>query len=145
MADVTALVEQASALSDEERTAFLTEFISRQNVLWLSTAVKALEQKFGVTASAPVVMAGGAAVAAGAPAAQAQAEEKDTFDVVLKDAGANKLAVIKAVRQFRPDLGLKEAKELVEKGGTVKEALPKQEAEKICKELEAAGAKVEMK
>lgn len=146
MGDMTGLLEQAGKLSDEEKTAFLAEFVAQQNVLWLSGAVKALETKFGVSAAAPVVMGGGGpAAGAGAGGKAAPAEEKTTFTVALKNAGPNKLQVIKAVRTFRADLGLKEAKDLVEKGGAVKEDIPKEEAEKIKKELEAAGAEVELK
>ena len=139
MADVTALVDQASQLSDEERTAFLTDFVAKQNVLWLSGAVKALEDKFGVKA------ASGAMVMAGAPAAAEAKEEKTTFDVVLKAAGATKINVIKVVRAAT-SLGLKEAKDLVDKGGAaVKEGVPKEEAEKLAKDLKDAGAEVEIK
>ena len=99
-----------------------------------------MEEKFGVTATAAVAVAGPAAGGAAAPAA----EEKTEFDVVLTDAGANKINVIKEVRGIT-GLGLKEAKDLVEAGGKVKEAAAKAEAEEIKKKLEAAGAKVELK
>lgn len=145
MSDVATLVGQVSKLSDDDKTAFLTEFVAGQNVLWLSGAVKALETKFGVTAAAPMAFAGAAPAAGGAAAPAAVEEAQDSFNVVIKEAGANKLQVIKVVRTFRADLGLKDAKDLVEKGGTVKESVPKEEAEKMKKELEAAGAKIELK
>lgn len=110
----------------------------------LAELVKALEEKFGVSAAAPVAVAAPMVAAAGAPAAEAAAEEKTEFKVVLKDAGANKIQVIKVVRQFT-DLGLKEAKELVEKApSVVKEGLSKEEAEEIKKKLEEVGAKVDL-
>jgi len=105
---------------------------------------KKLEEKWGVTAAAPVAMAmpAGGGAAGAAPAA---AEAKTTFDVVLKEAGANKINVIKEVRAVT-SLGLKEAKDLVEGAPkTVKEGATKEEAEEIKKKLEAAGAKVELK
>ena len=101
-----------------------------------SELVKALEEKFGVSAAAPVAVA--AAPAAGAAHAAA-AEEKTEFNVVLKDAGAKKIDVIKVVRAFT-GLGLVEAKGAVEKGGVLKENVAKEEAEKILADLKAAGA-----
>lgn len=122
------------SLSREE----LTEAIANMSVLELSEFVKELEDKFGVSA-APVAVAGGAA--AGGEAA----EEKTEFDVVLAEAGAKKINVIKEVRGIT-GLGLKEAKEIVESAPkTLKEAVSKEEAEEIKKKLEAAGAKVELK
>ena len=112
--------------------------ISSMSVLELSELIKEMETKFGVSAAA-------VAVAAPAAAAAAPAEVKDAFDVILTAAGDNKVAVIKAVRAVTT-LGLKEAKDLVEGAPqTVKEAVPKADAEKMKKELEAAGAKVELK
>lgn len=142
MANVAGLVDEVSKLADEERTQFLTEFVAKQNVLWVSTAVKALEEKFGVKAAS----GGGMMVAAAAGAAPAAAkEEKTAFDVILKDAGANKINVIKVVRAAT-NLGLKEAKDLVDKGGQpVKTGVPKEEADKLAKELKDAGATVEVK
>ena len=141
MANVAGLVDEAGKLTDEERTAFLTEFVAKQNVLWLAGAVKALEDKFGVKAASAVAVA---APAAGAAPAE-KAEEKTTFDVVLKSAGANKIQVIKVVRAAT-SLGLKEAKDLVDKGGqSVKTGVPKDEADKLAKELKDAGAEVEIK
>jgi large subunit ribosomal protein L7/L12 len=113
--------------------------IASMSVLELSELIKEMETKFGVSAAA-VAVAGPAAAAAAAPA-----EVKDSFDVVLTAAGDNKVGVIKAVRAVTT-LGLKEAKDLVEGAPqVVKEAAPKEEAEKMKKELEAAGAKVELK
>jgi len=141
MGNVAGLVDEASKLSDEERTSFLAEFVAKQNVLWLSTAVKALEEKFGVKAAA----GGGGGGGAAAPAAAAPKEEKTAFDVVLKSSGANKINVIKVVRAAT-SLGLKEAKDLVDKGGqAVKTGVPKEEADKLAKELKDAGAEVEIK
>ena len=119
----------------------IVEDLSALTVLEAAELSKLLEDKWGVTAAAaaPVAVA-----AAGAPAGEA-AEAKDEFDVVLADAGGNKIAVIKEVRAIT-GLGLKEAKELVEAGGkTVKEGAKKDEAEEIKKKLEEAGAKVELK
>lgn len=115
------------------------EYISGLSVLALSELVKEFEEKFGVSA-APVVVAGGAG-AGGAAAA----EEKTEFNVVLTDAGANKIGVIKVVRALT-GLGLKEAKDAVEQTPSVlKEAISKEDAEKAKKDLEEAGAKVELK
>ena len=114
--------------------------ISNMTVLELNELVKALEEKFGVSAAAPVAVA--AAPAAGAAAAPA-AEEKTEFNVVLKDVGAKKIDVIKVVRGFT-GLGLVEAKAAVEKGGVLKENVAKEEAEKIVAELKAAGATAAM-
>ena len=110
--------------------------LEAMTVLELKELVSALEEHFGVTAAAPV------AVAAAGPAEAA--EEKTEFDVVLKSAGANKIAVIKEVRAIT-GLGLKEAKDLVDKGGVIKEAAPKDEANAIKEKLTAAGAEVEVK
>lgn len=116
------------------------EFISNLSVLELSELVKEFEEKFGVSA-APVMVAGAAGGVAGGEAA----EEKTEFNVVLTDAGANKIGVIKVVRALT-GLGLKEAKDAVEGTPSVlKEGLNKEEAEKAKKELEEAGAKVELK
>ena len=142
MGNVAGLVDEASKLSDEERTSFLAEFVAKQNVLWLSTAVKALEEKFGVKAATGGGGGGGGAAPAAAAAVK---EEKTSFDVVIKNAGANKINVIKVVRAAT-SLGLKEAKDLVDKGGqTVKSGVTKEEADKLVKELKDAGAEVELK
>ncbi len=106
-------------------------------LLEASELVKALEEKFGVSAAAPVAVA--AAPVAGAAAAAPAAEEKTEFNIVLKDAGAKKIDVIKVVRTFT-GLGLVEAKTAVEKGGVLKENVAKEEAEKILADLKAAGA-----
>lgn len=119
MADIAKFIEDIKALT----------------VLELNELVKAIEEEFGVSAAAPVMMAG-------APAAAA-AEEKTEFDVVLADVGANKIAVIKAVREVT-GLGLKEAKDLVDNAPKpLKEAVSKDAAEEIKTKIEAAGAKVE--
>ena len=116
----------------------LVSELSGKTVLEIAELVKMLEEKWGVSAAAPVMMAGGAA--GGAPV-----EEKTAFDVILKDAGPNKINVIKEVRAVT-GLGLAEAKALVEGAPkTVKEGATKDDAEKIKKQLEAAGAKVEVK
>ena len=120
---ITAIIEEVKALS----------------VLELSELVKAIEEEFGVSAAAPVAIAG-AAVAGGAAA-----EEKSEFDVVLADAGAEKIKVIKVVRELT-GLGLKEAKEIVDGAPkTLKEAVGKDEAEEMKAKLEEVGAKVELK
>jgi large subunit ribosomal protein L7/L12 len=114
--------------------------VAAMSVLELSELIKDMETKFGVSAAAVAVAAPAAGAAAAAPA-----EVKDSFDVVLTAAGDNKVGVIKAVRAVTT-LGLKEAKDLVEGAPqTVKEGVPKADAEKMKKELEAAGAKVELK
>jgi large subunit ribosomal protein L7/L12 len=116
--------------------------IKNMSVLELSQLVKAMETEFGVSAAAPMMMAAGGGAAAGAAAAE---EAKDTVDIILKDAGANKIGVIKEIRGITT-LGLKEAKDLVEAAPkTVKEGVAIKEAEEIKKKLEAAGAKVELK
>ena len=128
MADTDKLVEQLSGLS----------------VLEIAGLVKQLEEKWGVSAAAPVAVA--AAPAGGCGAAAPAAEEKATFDVILKEMGANKIGVIKEIRAAVPGLGLAEAKALVEGAPKpIKEGIPKAEAEEIKKKVEAAGAKVEIK
>ena len=113
------------------------EEIKSMTVLELNELVKALEEEFGVSAAAPVAVA--AAPAAGASAGAPAAEEKTEFNIVLKDAGAKKIDVIKVVRAFT-GLGLVEAKQAVEKGGVLKENVAKEEADKIIADLKAAGA-----
>jgi large subunit ribosomal protein L7/L12 len=128
MADTQNLVDQLSALT----------------VLEIADLVKQLEEKWGVSAAAPVAVAA-AGAPAGGPAAP-PVEEKTAFDVVLKEAGPNKIAVIKEVRAAVSGLGLAEAKALVESAPkTLKEGITKEEAEEIKKKIEAAGAKVEVK
>ena len=125
MADLNAIVDSLSSLT----------------ILEAGQLVKQLEEKWGVSAAAPVAVAAAPAGGAAAPAAEAQTE----FTIVLKEAGANKIGVIKEVRAIT-GLGLKEAKDLVEGAPKpVKENAPKAEAEEIKKKLEAAGAKVELK
>lgn len=125
-----------------EKFKSLVEQIEKLSVLDLAELVKVLEKKFGVSAQAPVMM--GAMPAAGA-AAGAAAEEKTEFDVELKNAGAQKIAVIKVVREVTGK-GLKEAKDLVDAAPKiVKEKASKAEAEEIKKKLEAAGATAELK
>ena len=119
----------------------IVDQISELSVLDVATLVKALEEKFGVSA-APVAVA---APLSGVPTA-APAEEKTEFNVVITDAGANKIGVIKAVREIKSDLGLVEAKNLVEKvPATLLEGAKKEDAEAAKKKLEEAGAKVELK
>ena len=121
----------------------VVEFISNMTVLELSEFIKELEEKFGVSAAAPAVGMMMAAPAAGG-AAEA-AEEKTEFDVILKEAGANKIGVIKVVRALT-GLGLKEAKDKVDGApSTLKEAVSKEEAEEAKKQLTEAGATVEVK
>lgn len=118
------------------------EWLSNQSVLEIAGLVKELEEKWGVSAAAPVAVAAAGPAAGGDAAAE---EEKTEFDVILKEAGGNKIAVIKEVRGIT-GLGLKEAKDLVEGAPkAVKEATSKDDAEEIKKKLEAAGAKVEVK
>lgn len=119
----------------------VVDWLSNQSVLEIAGLVKDLEQKWGVSAAAPVAAV---AVGAAAPAAEA-AEEKTEFDVILADAGANKINVIKEVRAIT-GLGLKEAKDLVEGAPkAIKEGASKDDAADIKKKLEAAGAKIEIK
>jgi len=121
------------SLSNEQ----IVDAIAAKSLMEVMELVKAIEEKFGVSAAAPV-MAAGPAVAAAA------VEEQTEFNVILKSAGDKKVEVIKAVRAIT-GLGLKEAKDLTEAGGTVKEGASKEDAEKMKKDLEAAGATVEVK
>jgi large subunit ribosomal protein L7/L12 len=130
MADTDKIVEQLSGLT----------------VLEIAGLVKQLEEKWGVSAAAPVAVAAAPAGGGGGAAAAPAAEEKTTFEVILKEMGANKIGVIKEVRGAVPGLGLAEAKALVEGAPkTIKEGVSKAEAEEIKKKIEAAGAKVEIK
>jgi len=122
------------SLSNEQ----IVDAIAAKSLMEVMELVKAIEEKFGVTAAAPVMMAAGPAAAA------APVEEQTEFTVVLKAAGEKKVEVIKAVRAIT-GLGLKEAKDLVEATGVVKEGASKDDAAKFKKELEAAGATVELK
>jgi large subunit ribosomal protein L7/L12 len=122
----------------------IVDQLSKLSVLEVAELVKTLEKEWGVSAAAPVAVAA-APAAGGAPAGAAAAAEKTAFDVILADAGANKIAVIKEIRAVTT-LGLKEAKDLVESAPKpVKEGATKQEAEEIKKKIEAAGGKVELK
>ena len=123
------------SLSNEE----ILEAIGSKTLVEVMELVKAIEEKFGVSAAAPVAVAAGPAAAAAAPA-----EEQTEFTVVLKSAGEKKVEVIKVVRAIT-GLGLKEAKDLTEAGGTIKEGVSKDDAAKFKKDLEAAGATVEVK
>ena len=116
----------------------IVEAVAAKSLMEVMELVKAIEEKFGVTAAAPVMMAAGPAAAA------APVEEQTEFQVILKAAGEKKVEVIKAVRAIT-GLGLKEAKDLVEATGVVKEGVSKDDAAKFKKELEAAGATVELK
>ena len=122
------------SLSNEQ----IIEAISSKTLVEVMELVKAMEEKFGVSAAAPVAMAAGPAAAAAAPA-----EEQTEFNVILKSAGDKKVEVIKVVRAIT-GLGLKEAKDLTEAGGAVKEGASKDDAAKFKKDLEAAGATVEV-
>ena len=125
-----------------EKVAEIVEKIKGLSLMEASELKKALEEEFGVTAAAPVVVAGGGAAGGGEAAA---AEEKTEFDVILTGAGDKKINVIKVVRAHT-GLGLKEAKDLVDKApNPVKEGISKEEAEKLKKEFEEAGATVELK
>ena len=129
MADTDKIVEQLSGLT----------------VLEIAGLVKQLEEKWGVSAAAPIAMAAAPAAGGGGTAAPA-AEEKTTFEVMLKEMGTNKIGVIKEVRSAVPGLGLAEAKALVEGAPkTIKEGVTKAEADEMKKKIEAAGAKVEIK
>ena len=121
-----------------EKVTQLIEDVKALTVLELSELVKALEEEFGVSAAAPVAVAA-------APAAAAAAEEKTEFDVILKNAGASKMGVIKLVKEIT-GLGLKEAKDLVDGAPkAIKEGVSKEEAEQVKSQLEEAGAEVEVK
>ncbi|HBD02655.1 MAG: 50S ribosomal protein L7 [Microgenomates group bacterium GW2011_GWC1_46_16] len=131
-------------MSDTKLSPALTEIvekIEKLSVLEVADLVKALEEKFGVSAAAPVAVAAAPAAGAAAPV-----EEKDAFDVVISSGGTNKIAVIKAVRELNQTLGLKEAKDLVEAAPkTILEGAKKEDAEAAKKKLEEAGATVELK
>jgi len=139
MADETKLEEQIEV---PEKFKALVEAVEKMSVLDLAELVKILEKKFGVSAAAPAMM-----MAAGPAngAAAAEVEEKTSFNIELSDAGANKIAVIKAVRELT-EVGLKDAKDLVDGAPKMlKEGVKKEEAEAMKKKLEEAGAKVTLK
>jgi large subunit ribosomal protein L7/L12 len=148
MSEENVVKEEKKKSTKEGSAAKITKedviaFIENMTVLDLAELIKELEDKFGVTASAPMIMAGVAAGGGGAEAAPQ--EEKTEFDVILTEAGAEKIKVIKVVREFTT-LGLKEAKDLVESAPKpVKEGVSKETAEEIKKKLEEVGAKVEVK
>lgn len=129
-----------------EHAQKVMDLVEKMTILELNDLVKALEEKFGVTAAAPMIM-GGVMPAAGGQAESAEpVEEKTEFDVILTDAGANKISVIKVVREINSALGLVEAKGLVESAPKpVLEGAKKEEAQNAKKKLEEAGAKVELK
>ena len=134
---------QKEEVQVSKKLADIISEIEKLSVLELADLVKALEDKFGVSAAAPVAVAGAAPAAGGGEAA---AEAKDSFDVILASGGSQKIAVIKAVREIDPNLGLKEAKDLVDGAPKpVKEGVNKAEAEEAKAKLEAAGATVELK
>jgi len=135
--------EDKKEVAVPKKFRLIVEEISKMPVLDLAELVKVLEDKFGVSAAAPaMMMAAGVANGAGAPS---QAEEKDSFNIEITEAGANKIAVIKVVREIT-EVGLKDAKDLVDAAPKiVKEAVKKKEAEEIKKKLEDAGAKVTLK
>lgn len=134
------VLAEVKKLADEDRQALVLEMVKGETVLWLSQFVQKAQDALGVS---PMAMAAPAAAGGGGEAAE-KAEEKTEFKVLLKAVGDQKIAVVKVVRQIT-SLPLREAKELVDKApGTLKEAAPKDEAEKIKKELEAVGATVEL-
>jgi large subunit ribosomal protein L7/L12 len=137
-------LEENKMAADIEKTV---KDLNSYSVLDIAKLVKKLEEEWGVSAAAPVAVAAGpAAGGAGGGAAAAPVEEKSTFDVILKEMGSNKIAVIKEVRGAVPGLGLADAKALVEGAPkTIKEGVTKEEADEIKKKIEAAGAKVEIK
>ncbi len=133
------MAEEAKKLSAKVQK--LVDAVKELSLTEVSELVSALEEEFGVSAAAPMMMAAGPAAAA-APAV----EEKDEFDVILKEAGSNKIAAIKAVRTLKPDLGLGDAKTFVESAPkTVLEGVKKEDAEAAKKALEEAGCVVELK
>ena len=137
------LVEAYKGLSGEEKAKFWVEAVSNTNVIELNASVKALEQEFGITAAPPVMAAvtPGAVPAAAAPAAE---EEKTEFNVILKEVGAQKIQVIKVVRELT-NLGLRESKDLVEGAPSpVRQGVSRGEAEAAKTKLEEAGATVEI-
>lgn len=141
MSDDTAKTEEKKELSKNVQK--IVDAVKELNLMEVSELVTALEDEFGVSAAAPVMMGG---AMPGAAADAAPAEEKDEFDVILKDAGSNKIAAIKAVRTLKPELGLGDAKKFVEDAPqTVLEGAKKEDAEAAKATLEEAGCVVEMK
>jgi large subunit ribosomal protein L7/L12 len=139
MGNVAGLLDEAAKLADAERVQLVGSLLEREGSLGLSRLLGSLAAKLGVEVAA----AGGGAAAVAAPAAKAEAPT--AFDVILKNAGASKINVIKVIREATA-LGLKEAKDVADKGGeAVKKGLPKEEAEALAKKLKDAGAEVEIK
>ncbi len=138
---VKQIVKEIEALTEDQRTEFFIELISNSSVSFLSNLTKKLEEKFGVSGA---VFTGAASTVQQAPA-KPQEEERATYDIFLKDIGAKKVEVIKIVKNIT-GLGLIDAKNLVEKAPTtIKTTVPKEDALKIKKELETAGATIELK
>lgn len=134
------LVEAYKGLTTEEKAKFWVEAVSQMNVLELNASVKSLQEEFGITAAAPMV----AAAMPGVAAAPVEEEEKTEFNVILKEIGAQKIQVIKAVRELT-GLGLRESKDLVDSApSNVKEGVSKEEADAAEARLEEAGATVEI-
>ena len=145
MAEETVTEEKTEDIKLSKEAQKVVDMIEKMTVLELNNLVKALEDKFGVSAAAPMMMGAMPAGAVGAEAGEA-AEEKDEFDVVLAEAGGNKIAVIKAVREIDQSLGLVDAKNLVDSAPKpILEGAKKEVAEEAKKKLEEAGAKVELK
>jgi len=141
--DAQEVVDQFQDLDDDQRREAFLSVISESPVLWIKDVVDAMEDRFGISTAAPAAAATPAAADAGGD--EEEEEEKAVVDVVLEDFGEQKIQVIKAVRG-ETDLGLKEAKSLVDEApNTVKEGLPKEEAEEMKEEIEDAGAEVSLK
>ena len=140
--DVKAKADDTKSVKVSKNLQTIIDQVEKLTVLELSELVKALEDKFGVSAAAPEAVA-----AAGAPAGEAaeEKEEKSEYQVVLTDAGANKIGVIKALREINQDLGLKEAKDLAEAAPKEVGTFKAEKAEEAKKKLEAAGAQAELK
>ncbi len=139
------MTEETKEIKLSDNAKKVMEMVEKMTVLELNDLVKALEDKFGVSAAAPMMM-GAMQMANGNGAEAEPVEEKTEFDVILADAGANRINVIKVVREINPSLGLVDAKNLVESAPkAILEGAKKDAAEEAKKKLEAAGAKVEMK
>ena len=132
--------EEKATVKLSKKQQDILDSVKKMTVLEIADLVKAMEDEFGVSAAAPVAMA----AAPAADAAAEEEEEKTSFNVELTSAGDQKIGVIKVVREFT-DLGLKEAKDLVEAGGVIKENVKKEEAEEMKKKIEDAGGTVELK
>lgn len=141
VAEAKAGKEEKKEIKVSEKLKKIIDEVEKLTVIELADLVKALEEKFGVSAAAPMAVAAAPAAGAAAPAA----EEKSEYQVVLTAAGANKIGVIKALREINQELGLKEAKDLAEAAPKEVGTYKKEEAETAKKKLEAAGAQVELK